>query len=286
MQAPPTVVGVSRPLRIEFAGALYHVTARGNTKGRIARDEDDFRSTQRSPRPSKGMAGSAMPIASWETTSTFSSRRPSRTSRTGWRLNSLYAQRFNRRDGRVGHVFQGRFHAVLLEREAHLMELSRYVVLNPVRAGMCTAPGEWPWSSYQATAGDVPRPVFLTVDWLLEQFGTETAQAREEYRRFIAASSPARPWDDLRGQIYLGTESFIAEHVPIRANPREIARAQREPLRPSLAKILGTAASGSRLLEARSHGYRLREIGEHLGCTMSPYGGGFAGSSGRSTVRS
>ena len=180
-------------------------------------------------------------------------------------LNSLYAQRFNRRDGRVGHVFQGRFHAVLLEREAHLMELSRYVVLNPVRAGMCTAPGEWPWSSYQATAGDVPRPVFLTVDWLLEQFGTETAQAREEYRRFIAASSPARPWDDLRGQIYLGTESFIAEHVPIRANPREIARAQREPLRPSLAKILGTAASGSRLLEARSHGYRLREIGEHLG---------------------
>ncbi len=68
-------------------------------------------------------------------------------------LNGVYTQRFNRQHQRVGHVFQGRYKAIIVQKEAYLLELARYVVLNPVRAGMVGTPDQWPWSSYRATAG-------------------------------------------------------------------------------------------------------------------------------------
>ena len=101
------------------------------------------------------------------------------------RLNGTYAQRFNQRHGRSGHLFQGRFHAALLDREAHLLETCRYVVLNPVRAGACAEPIAWPWSSYRATAGFSPRPSFLTVSWIHSLFGRDTSRAIRAYRAFV-----------------------------------------------------------------------------------------------------
>jgi putative transposase len=85
-------------------------------------------------------------------------------------LNGVYTQRFNRRHGRVGHVFQGRYKAIIVQKESYLLELARYVVLNPVRAGMVRTPDQWPWSSYRATARLCVAPPWLTIDWLLYIF--------------------------------------------------------------------------------------------------------------------
>ena len=101
-------------------------------------------------------------------------------------LNSEHAQWFNWRYGNRGHLFQGRFHSVLVEDADHFLELSRYVVLNPVRAGLCARADDWPWSSYGATTGSVPCPDFLTVSRVLSQFNSDLDKARASYRVFVA----------------------------------------------------------------------------------------------------
>jgi REP element-mobilizing transposase RayT len=102
------------------------------------------------------------------------------------RINSGYALWFNRKHGFDGHLFQGRFHSVLLASTWHLLELSRYIVLNPVRGGLCRGPAEWRWSSYRAALALAPTPRFLTLDWLLAQFGADPANARASFQRFVA----------------------------------------------------------------------------------------------------
>lgn len=89
----------------------------------------------------------------------------------------VYTQRFNRCHGRVGHVFQGRYKGLLVERDSYLLELARYVVLNPVQAGMVSEAQEWPWSGYRAMVGQAPRPEWLEVGWLLGQFGSRRGAA-------------------------------------------------------------------------------------------------------------
>ena len=101
------------------------------------------------------------------------------------RLNSGHAAWFNRRHGVGGHLFQGRFHAVLVESTAHLLELVRYLALNPVRGGLCRHPGGWRWSSYQAMTGAQRAPRFLTVNSILRNFGDEPARARERFADFV-----------------------------------------------------------------------------------------------------
>jgi len=101
-------------------------------------------------------------------------------------LLGRYAQDFNWRHGFDGHFFQGRFRSQLVESNWHLIELGRYIVLNPVRAKMRTSAADWPWSSYRAAIGAARAPAFLTLDWLLAQFGREPAAARESYARFVS----------------------------------------------------------------------------------------------------
>ena len=103
------------------------------------------------------------------------------------RLNGLFAQTFNRQHRRSGHVFERRYHGEPLERDAHLLEVVRYIVLNPVRAGLCEAPEEWPWSSYRATVGAEPCPPFLTVSTVLGLFGHDAATSAREYAAFVTA---------------------------------------------------------------------------------------------------
>jgi putative transposase len=103
-------------------------------------------------------------------------------------LNGRYGQWFNRRHGRSGHLFQGRYGSVRVERQAHLLELVRYLALNPVRAGLCTRPEDWRWSSYGATIGRAPLPAFLGVDSVLELFAAERARAVERLKIFVAAT--------------------------------------------------------------------------------------------------
>jgi hypothetical protein len=158
-------------------------------------------------------------------------------------LNSVYTQAFNRRHGRVGHVLQGRFKAIVVDREAYLLELCRYVVLNPVRAGLVKDAGKYPWSSYRATAGLDKAPEFLSVDWILEQFGLDLKSARLEYRRFIKAGMDVEesPWDDLKGQCLLGDDAFLEKLFPMlkeKSAFKEVPRIQRFADRPSLESIL------------------------------------------------
>jgi len=149
-------------------------------------------------------------------------------------LNGVYTQAFNRAHRRVGHLFQGRFKAILVEKEAHLLELCRYVVLNPVRAGLVRSAKDWRWSSYGATAGLVSAPAWLETGWTLEQFGKGRARSLQGYRRFVAEGVRGhyQPWGNVWGQIYLGSEGFRKEAQrriePLRES-RAVPKRQRRP---------------------------------------------------------
>ena len=114
-------------------------------------------------------------------------------------LNGVHTQHFNRKHERVGHVLQGRYKAILVQKESNLLELTRCVVLNSVRARMVKSAGAWPWSSYGAMVGKVPVPEWLDRDWLLGQFGRHCSWAGKAYVRFVQeGSAAANPWDNVQ----------------------------------------------------------------------------------------
>ena len=185
-------------------------------------------------------------------------------------LNGTYTQAFNRRHCRVGHVLQGRYHAVLVEKQAHLLELARYVVLNPLRAGMVRTAKDWPWSSYRATAGLSNKQEWLCTDWLLQGFGRTRADAQEAYGRFVSSGrDQASPWQALRNQIYLGSEAFIADaqcqmtpEQPLADIPKPQKRLPAKPLNDYQAKYPSRDEAMAQAYHSGS--YTLREIGEHF----------------------
>jgi REP element-mobilizing transposase RayT len=111
-------------------------------------------------------------------------------------LNTNVARAANRRLRRRGRVLLAPYDARLVEDQSYLVEVARYVVLNPVRAGICTDPSEYRWSSYRMTAGLAPRLPFVTTDWLLAQLGGPTG-----YRTFVAEGSPAATIEELLLQL-------------------------------------------------------------------------------------
>ena len=259
---------MSRPLRIEFPGALYHVTGRGNARQRIYRNDEDreqFLSSLSHVVGRYDWLCHAYCLMDNHYHLLIETPKPNLS--LGMRqLNGLYTQAHNRRHRRVGHLFQGRFKAILVEKEVHLLELCRYVVLNPVRAKMVKHPGKWKWSSYRATAGEVTAPIYLTVDWLLGQFRTRLHAAQMKYRVYVGEGirTPS-PWEKLQGQIYLGGKDFVRKHQPDRLI-REVPRRQTQAHRPGLKELLGGKQNlDSAILEAYSrYGYRMSEIAEHL----------------------
>lgn len=154
-------------------------------------------------------------------------------------LNGVYTQRFNRANARVGHVFQGRYKAILVERDSYLLELARYVVLNPLRARMVPCLENWSWSSYLATCGQEAAPAWLQTDWILAQFARQRASAIRKYVEFIHEGTRLPSvWMQLQGQIYLGSEAFVKKmQAQIEQKPAldEIPRAQRRALTQALA---------------------------------------------------
>ena len=192
-------------------------------------------------------------------------------------LNGVYTQTFNRANNRVGHVFQGRYKAILVEKESHLLELCRYVVLNPVRAKMVSKPDEWQWSSFKSTAYARKVPKYLTVEWVLGQFSENRPKARQRYRQFVAdgLSKPTEPWEKLVGKVILGSEDFAARIRKLlgdRQDIKEIPRAQRYPGRPPLERLFADDQKQNKPQRDRrikkahiSHGYTLKEIADCLG---------------------
>jgi putative transposase len=191
-------------------------------------------------------------------------------------LNGVYTQAFNRRHQRVGHVLQRRFKAIVVDRDSYLLELCRYVVLNPVRAKQTRKADTYPWSSYRATAGLAPTPPYLTIDWLLSQFGLQRAAAQRKYQAFVSEGiRQGSPWEEVRGQVLLGSERFINRLAPGLRDKRllkEIPRQQRFAARPTLGQLFGARTRTDRVRRneaiRRAHldqGYRLTEIGRAVG---------------------
>jgi putative transposase len=235
---------MARPLRIEFPGAIYHVTSRGNAQASIFLDDID-RNTFLSVLGQTMRRFNVICHAYCLMTNHFHlllETPDANLSKAMRQFNSVYTQTFNRRHGRVGHVLQGRFKSIVVDREAYLLELCRYIVLNPVRAGMVKEPGKYLWSSYRATAGLRKKPDFLAVDWILEQFGIDRVQARKEYRLFVKAGLDSEsPWNDLKGQCLLGDDPFLEKLYPLlkdKSTFKEIPRVQRFADRPALEDIL------------------------------------------------
>lgn len=108
-------------------------------------------------------------------------------------LQGTYARWFNKEHGVDGHLFQDRFSSWLVDNDGHWIELPRYVVLNPVRAGLCDDPEEWDWSSFNATAGTAPVPVFLSVDRILGELSPDETEAQRVYAAYVRDGIGACP---------------------------------------------------------------------------------------------
>jgi REP element-mobilizing transposase RayT len=205
---------MARPLRIEFAGALYHITARGNDREAIYLDDLDRKKFL-------GLLSEVCRRFNWlcrayclmENHYHLLIETPEANLSQGMRqLNGVYTQSFNRLHNRVGHVFQGRYKAILVQKESYLLELARYIVLNPVRAQMVRSAKDWPWSSYRAAAGLVQPSQWLEIDWILAAFGRNRSKAIKAYRKFVSEGRGLpSPWVSLRNQIYLGDDAFVGD---------------------------------------------------------------------------
>jgi REP element-mobilizing transposase RayT len=207
---------MSRPPRTQFPGAFYHVTARGNRKANIFLDDLDYltwhslvaRAAERfgfvahayCQMPNHFHLVLETPLTNLSEIMHF--------------LNCVYSLQFNARHGLSGHVLQGRFHSVLLEREAHFLELARYVTLNPVRAGLVQRAEDWRWSNYRATAGMAEAPAWLN---------TEATRSR--------STAPAMP--SASGATAISSQREWAEAIPWRRPPCQPSSAGKPPSAPS-----------------------------------------------------
>jgi REP element-mobilizing transposase RayT len=269
---------MARPLRLEFAGALYHVTARGDRREDIYEDDEDRRMYL-------AILSQVVDRFNWllHAYCLMSNHyhllieTPDGNLAQGMRqLNGVFTQQSNRRHGRTGHLFQGRYKAILVQKNSYLLEVARYVVLNPVRARMVGTAGDWAWSSYRATAGESARPVWLTTDWLLSAFGANRRQAERSYQAFVAQGvGQPPPWTELQNQILLGDAEFIDQmqnRIDQLEQPlQEVPRAQRVGRARPIAEYERTANSRNQAiaLAYASGGYSMKEIGEHFGLHYS-----------------
>ncbi len=269
---------MARPLRLQFPGGVYHVTARGNDRQAIFEDDADC---------SRFLIVLVSVVARYRVRCHayclmgnhyhLLLETPERNLSGAMRqLNGVYTQRFNRRHERCGHVLQGRFGAQLVDGHAYLHEVCRYIVLNPVRAGVVSHPRDWRWSSFRATAGEGPVPGFLTVDWVRALSGAgDQAPAQSAYVRFVEAGLGQD--QDARAQFEskpaVGDAVFVRRldgHGRAATRCTEIPRAQRFTARPELAHLfVGTTTRVERNARAvtavRDHGYTMKEVADVIG---------------------
>ena len=272
---------MSRPIRIEFPNALYHVTSRGDRRENIFEDDEDREAFLQTL--SQVVDQFNWLCYAWclmDNHYHLLIQTPDGNLSKGMRqLNGVYTQTNNRRHRRVGHLFQGRFKAILVDSDAYLLELARYVVLNPVRAGMVRRPEDWGWSSYRASMGLAPAGKFLAVDALLAQFGKQRRPAQGRYAKFVTEGIRApSPWQQLKGQVFLGDERFI-ERMQKRVSGQQRQDVQipvahrRAP--PATLRQIEKAAPDRNTAIMQAHGtgaYSYQEIGGHFGMHFTTVG--------------
>jgi len=262
---------MARPIRIEYAGALYHVTARGDRQEDIYisdQDRTDFLSILEQVCNRFNWLVHAYCLMD-NHYHLLVETPDSNLSRGMRQLNGVYTQTSNRTHGKVGHVFQGRYKAILVQKETYLLELARYIVLNPVRARMVRQAKSWSWSSYLDTAGYREPPVWLNTDWLLAAFAKRKSIAMEKYREFVfEGNNQPSLWESLRNQVFLGSEEYVKQlqnRIETDKDLSEIPKSQKRSKPMPLAhyeKQTNTRDEAIQLSYA-SGGYSMKEIGDY-----------------------
>lgn len=286
-----------RPIRIQEPGAIYHVYARGNARAAIFiddRDRHNFLYMLAATVRAFGWLCHAYCLMGNHFHLIIETPLPN-LSRGMHHLDSRYAQRFNWRHGRVGHVFQNRFKSSIIQRERYFLEACRYVVLNPVRAGLVRGPGDWQWSSFSATVGAVRAPSWLHADTLLAHFAKTRGAAREAYRRFVFDAIGGGALDERFKEFpsVVGDEGFVETQRPQRPHGarerreasalssqrphgarkiKDIVFVESAVTRPALAEVIGVRrrfGSGVRrfackVRDAVALGHSKRAIAEYL----------------------
>ncbi len=237
-----------RAKRIHYEGAVYHVTSRGNERRKIVFDDSDrclFLKIL-----AEVVEEHHLHCHAWVLMDNhyhlLLETPAANLSMAMKHLNGLYTQRFNRKRGRVGHLFQGRFKAIHVDKESYLKELCRYVVLNPVRAKMVKHPKEWKWSSYRATVGMEKAPSWLETKWLLGLFDKRLGSAQKAYQGFVddGLQAGTSPWDELRHQVYLGKDEFLEKMKGLISGKEnlDMPKYQKKIMHPPVEKVLAKVA--------------------------------------------
>ena len=233
---------MSRPLRLQFPDTLYHITVRGNDGQDLCLNDSDRNALL-------DIFGKVSLSLNWGCYAyclmtnhyqfVLQTTVPN-LSKGMKQLNSAFAQRFNRAHDRRGHLFEGRFRAYPVGAEAYLMEVVRYVVLNPVRAKLVEHPEDWPWSSYRATIGRSTAPPWFCRGRLLRTFGSTRDRA---IARFVEYARDGRTNPSLRGelrqQVYFGSKGLakkMKSHIVGDRDQSETTPSQRRPPSESLQR--------------------------------------------------
>lgn len=267
---------MARPLRIEFDGALYHVTSRGNERKAIFKDDSDremFLGTVAQVTERFHWICHAYCLMDKHYHLVIET--PDGNLSQGMRqLNGVYTQAFNRRHHRVGHLFQGRFKGILIQKESHFLEVCRDVVLSPIRAKTVSQARQWKWSSYRATAGLSEARRGLTVEEILGYFGQRRRAAQEKYQEYVGEGvNEASIWEGLEAQSLLGVEGFaqaLVGHVTGKTKDKEIPKGRRLIGRPSLEKLFERDGKKKAIRDrmigeaVRKHGYSQMEVARYL----------------------
>ncbi|MFT5259901.1 MAG: putative transposase [Saprospiraceae bacterium] len=271
---------MARPLRLEFEHATYHITSRGDRKEDIYEDDGDRQLFLK-------ILGEVVERYNWvcHAYCLMSNHyhllieTPDANLSKGMRqLNGVYTQATNRLHHRSGHLFQGRYKGILVDAESYLLEVTRYIVLNPVAAKLVSHPGDWKWSSYLATIGEIPLPEWLAIDVLLAQFNGHRKQAIKRYIQFVDDGIGGKPiWSNLNRQVYLGNDEFIKtaqSKLMGSSDDVNIPIVQRRPPADSLAKISSRHSNrNAAIIEAyRTGEYSYQAIAEYFGLHFSSVG--------------
>jgi putative transposase len=233
---------MARPLRIEYEGAVYHVISRGNENQSIYRNDSDrllfFKILDDVVKKFNWLVHAYCLMRNHyhlviETVDATLSR--------GMRqLNGVYTQAFNNKHKRAGHLYQGRFKSILIQKDNHLLEVCRYIVLNPVKAGIVHIPEGYKWSSYNSMTGKQEPLPFFTKDWILSQFGTKHETARKGYMDFIKEGTDDEGKygsKELKNMPAYGDDNFIQQfkdRIKGKKEIKEIVRKERYAGRPRI----------------------------------------------------
>jgi len=278
---------MGRPLRIEFSGAHYHVTSRGNERKDVfksQKDREQFLSYLESAVFRYGAVIHAYCLMNnhyhllletpWGNLSQIMKH-----------INGAYTNYFNVKRKRYGHLFQGRYKAIVIDADEYAKELSRYIHLNPVRVGMVAKPEEYRWSSYPDYNGERKRPEWLSTEFILDFFG-KGKNVSKNYRKFVEDLLDREyesPLNTATAATILGGEEFVSKittrHIDGKQYNRDLPAVKKLSVRPTLDAIIGAAETlteNGRLSKKvgiylchKYSGAKLKEIGERFGITES-----------------